>query len=217
MVLRKQPSADILPSAHAVDREHRIMSALAGTDVPVPRMLLFHGERDVVGTPFYLMERLDGRVMADYALPGCAPAERRALYLAMAETMAKLHRVDWQAIGLADYGRPGSYFQRQVGRWTKQWQMSKTRENPDLDRVITWLPGHLPEADETTICHGDFRLGNLMFHPTEPRVVGVLDWELSTLGHPLADLAFNCMSWHTTPREYGGLLGLDLPALGIPS
>ena len=217
MVLRKQPAANLLPSAHAVDREYRIMKALAATDVPVPEMVLFHAERDVVGTPFYLMERLPGRVFAQYALPGMEPAARRAIYEAMAETMARLHKVDWAAIGLADYGRAGSYFSRQLARWSRQWQSSRTRENADVERLIVWLGAHIPDERETTISHGDFRLGNLMFHPSEPRVVGVLDWELSTLGHPLADVAFNCIAYRTLPAEYGGIRGLDLAALGIPS
>ena len=217
MVLRKQPASNLLPSAHAVDREYRVMRALAATDVPVPKMLLYHAARDVVGTPFYMMERLAGRVFPHYALPGMEPAERRAIYLAMAETMARLHKVDWTAIGLSDYGRAGGYFSRQLARWTRQWQMSRTRDNADIDRLMAWLPAHMPDESETTISHGDFRLGNLMFHPTEPRVVGVLDWELSTLGHPLADVAFNCIAYHTFPAEYGGIRGEDLEALGIPS
>lgn len=217
LVLRKQPGADILPSAHAIDREYRVMQALAATAVPVPRMVLYHAGREVVGTPFYLMERLPGRVFAECALPGMAPAERRAIYLAMAEAMAALHKVDWAAIGLADYGRQGGYFSRQIARWTRQWEMSRTRANPQVERLAVWLREHLPDEAETAINHGDFRLGNLMFHPTEPRVVGILDWELSTLGHPLADVAFNCMAWRTLPAEYGGIRGLDLAALGIPS
>ena len=217
MVLRKQPEGKVLPSAHAVDREFRIMQALAATDVPVPKMLLYHAGREVVGTPFYVMERLQGRIFSTYAAPELDSSERRAIYLAMAETMARLHKVDWAAIGLADYGRPGSYFTRQIARWTRQWNMSRTRENADLERLIAWLPSNIPDESETSISHGDFRLGNLMFHPTEARVVGVLDWELSTLGHPLADVAFNCIAYHTLPSEYGGLLGLDLAALGIPS
>ncbi len=217
MVLRKQPASSLLPSAHAVDREYRVMRALAATDVPVPTMLLFHAERDIVGTPFYMMDRLQGRVFPNYALPGMQASERRAIYLAMADTMARLHKVDWAAIGLTDYGRQGSYFTRQIARWTRQWQMSKTAENADIERLIAWLQKNIPDQTETTISHGDFRLGNLMFHPTEPRVVGVLDWELSTLGHPLADVAFNCIAYRTLPAEYGGIRGLDLAALGIPS
>jgi aminoglycoside phosphotransferase (APT) family kinase protein len=217
MVLRKQPVASLLPSAHAVDREYRVMRALAATDVPVPTTLLFHAERDIVGTPFYMMDRLQGRVFPQYALPGMQAPERHAIYLAMADTMARLHKVDWASIGLGDYGRQGSYFTRQIARWTRQWQMSKTAENADMERLVDWLQKNIPDEAETTISHGDFRLGNLMFHPTEPRVVGVLDWELSTLGHPLADLAFNCIAYHTLPAEYGGIRGLDLEALGIPS
>ena len=216
LVLRKQPGGELLPSAHAVDREYRVMAALAATGVPVPRMVLFHPERDVVGTPFFVMERVQGRVFGAYALHGCDPDERRAMYESMAETMAGLHRVVPTAVGLGDFGKPGNYFARQVARWARQWEMSQTRPNPWLDRLIEWLPDHLPEGEEVAICHGDFRMGNLMFHPTEPRVVAVLDWELSTLGHPLADVAYNAMAWRTLPSEYGGLLGLDLASLGIP-
>ena len=217
LVMRKQPVGELLPSAHAVDREYRVMRALGPAGVPVPRVVLFHAERDVVGTPFYLMEKLEGRVFAAHSLPGLAPAERGAMYRSMADTLATLHRVDPAAVGLADYGRPGNYFARQVARWSRQWEASRTRENPALDRLIAWLPGHIPEGDETVVCHGDFRIGNLMFDPVEPRVIAILDWELSTLGHPLADLGFNAMAWHTRPDEYGGLRGLDLDALGIPS
>lgn len=216
LVLRKKPAGELLPSAHAVDREYRIMKTLATTDVPVPKMVLFEPDSGIVGTPFYVMEKLEGRVFPEYALPGVSPAERRAMYFSMVETMARLHAVDWAAVGLGDYGKPGNFFNRQVARWTKQWQASKTRENPYLDKLIVWLPDNIPAGDETTICHGDFRLGNLMFHPTEPRVIAVLDWELSTLGHPLADVSFNSLAWHTLPSEYGGILGLDHAALGIP-
>ena len=217
LVLRKQPPGELLPSAHAVDREYRVMRALASSGVPVPRTVLFHAERDVVGTPFYVMEKVEGRVFAAHALPGLDPQARSAMYGSMAQTLAALHRVDPAAAGLADFGRPGNYFARQTARWTKQWEASRTRDNPSLDRLIAWLPAHLPPGDETTICHGDYRIGNLMFHPDEPRVVAVLDWELATLGHPLADVGFNAMAWHTGPDEYGGLRGLDLDALGIPS
>ena len=216
LVLRKQPASTLLPSAHAVDREFRVMQALSQTTVPVPKVVLFHPERDVVGTPFYIMEKLPGRVFSECALPNMKPQERRAIYMGMAEAMAALHQVDWAAIGLSDYGRQGSYFSRQLARWSRQWIMSKTREDPAIELLIRWLGENLPDETETTISHGDFRLGNLMFHPTEPRVVGILDWELSTLGHPLADVAFNCMAWRTLPQEYGGIRGLDLNALGIP-
>jgi aminoglycoside phosphotransferase (APT) family kinase protein len=216
LVLRKKPGGAVLPSAHAVDREYRVMRALAGSALPVPPTVLYHEAPDVVGTSFYLMERLDGRVFADNSLPGMSPSERRAIYLAMAETLAVLHGLDWAALGLASFGKPGNYFQRQLARWTQQWALSKTRENPDIDALLAWLGAHLPEDDETTLTHGDFKLGNLMFHPSEPRVIAVLDWELSTLGHPLADLAFNTVTWRTLPEEYGGIRGLDLAALGIP-
>ncbi|MBL8057734.1 MAG: phosphotransferase family protein [Anaerolineales bacterium] len=215
-VLRKQPPGPLLPSAHDMAREYRILSALAGTDVPVPRALLFSGDRALIGTPFYVMAAVPGRVFADAALPGRPPAERAAIYTAMSATLARLHRVDWRALGLGDFGRAGQYFSRQVARWTKQWQASRTRPLPEIDHLAAWLPAHLPPDDETTLAHGDYRLGNLIFHPTEPRVVAVVDWELSTLGHPLADLAYNCLIYHATPEEYGGLLGLDLAALGIP-
>jgi aminoglycoside phosphotransferase (APT) family kinase protein len=217
MVLRKKPAGPVLPSAHAVDREHRIMKALADTGVPVPRMLAYHDEPDVVGTPFYVMERLEGRVFGDCSLLGVAPLDRRAMYFAMADTLARLHRVDWRALGLADFGREGNYFQRQVSRWAKQWDLSKTRELPDIDRIAKWLSGHVPPDDTTTIAHGDFRIGNMMFHPTKPIIVGVLDWELSTLGHPLADAAYSALAWRLLPTEYMGMRGLDLPSLGIPS
>ena len=218
MVLRKKPAGDnLLPSAHAVDREYRVLDALASTDVPVPKTVLFCDDSEVIGTPFYLMERLEGRIFPDYALPGVSREERRVMYFSMAETMAKLHAVDFTAAGLADYGKPGNYFSRQIARWTRQWNLSKTADNADVDRLIQWLPANIPPNDDTAISHGDFRFGNLMFHPTEPRVIAVLDWELSTLGHPLADVAYNCMAWHTAPDEFNGMRGLDLPALGIPS
>ena len=217
MVLRKQPAATLLPSAHAIDREYRVMQALAESALPVPKLVLYHSDRELLGTPFYLMERLQGRVFPDARLPGMVPAERRAIYMAMAHTMAGLHQVDWGRIGLSDYGRQGGYFSRQIARWSKQWEMSKSSESQDIDRLMPWLLDHLPDESETTLSHGDFRLGNLMFHPTEPHVIAVLDWELSTLGHPLADVAFNCMAWRTLPSEYGGIRGLDLQALGIPS
>jgi aminoglycoside phosphotransferase (APT) family kinase protein len=208
----------LLPSAHAVDREFRVMQALAATDVPVPPLLLFHGEDDIVGTAFYVMERVDGRVFRDCALPGIAAADRQAMYLAVADVMAKLHALDPAGVGLGDYGKPGGYFDRQLARWSGQWLDSPSRPDfPDIDELIAWLQVHKPADDgRVAIVHGDFRIGNIMFHPTEPRVVAVLDWELSTLGHPLADLAYCCIAWHSWPDEYGGLLGADLDRLGIP-
>ena len=217
LVLRKQPPGELLPSAHAVDREYRVLRALAATDVPVPRTVLYCDDRAVVGTPFYVMEKLEGRVLSNYALPGIAPAERRAYYFAMAETLARLHAVDLAAVGLTDYGPPGNFFQRQIPRRTRRWEASRTRENANIERLIAWLPANLPPGDQTTIAHGDFRFGNLMFHPTEPRIIAVLDWELSTLGHPLADVAYNCMAWHTGADEFEGMQGIDLAAEGIPT
>lgn len=217
MVLRKKPVGDVLPSAHAVDREYRVMQALAATALPVPPVVLYHAEPDVVGTPFYLMERVEGRVFGDNRLPGMTSAERRAIYLAMADTMAVLHAVDWRAAGLEGFGREEGFFARQLHRWHKQWTLSKTRENPAIDELLAWLSTHLPQDEETTLTHGDFKLNNLLFHPEEPRVVAVLDWELSTLGHPLADVAFNTVAWRTLPEEFGGVRGLDLVALGIPA
>lgn len=217
LVLRKKPPGPLLPSAHAVDREYRILKALAGSTVPVPPVVLFHGQDDVVGTPFYLMERLEGRVFHDTALPDVTPGERRQMYFAMAETLAALHGFDWQAAGLADFGKPGNYYTRQLARWGRQWRETKTQDIPAVDRSFDWLAAHLDETPETTIVHGDFRLGNLMFAPDAPHVVAVLDWELSTLGHPLSDAAFSCLPWHSTPRMYAGIDGLDREALGIPT
>jgi aminoglycoside phosphotransferase (APT) family kinase protein len=217
LVLRKQPSGKLLPSAHAVDREYRVITALAATEVPVPRTVLFCADPAIIGTPFYVMERLEGRVFHDATLPGIAPDDRRKMFRSMAETLAALHNVEPQACGLADYGRAGNYFARQIRRWSQQWAVSQTRGDANIDRLIAWLPDHVPEDDLSTIVHGDYRVGNLMFHPTEPRVIAVLDWELSTLGHPLADLAHSCIAWHSRPDEYGGLLGFDLAGLGIPS
>lgn len=215
-VMRKQPPGELLRSAHAVDREFRVLDALAKTDVPVPRPLLFCDDRAVVGTPFYLMERLRGRIFWAAALPELPREERRGIYEAMNEALARLHLADWKRLGLSDFGRPGNYFSRQIERWSKQWQSSKTRENPSIDRLAEWLPRNVPESEETTICHGDFRLDNMIFHPSEARVIGILDWELATLGHPLADLAYNCIAFNTAPAVYKGLLGVDLEALGIP-
>ncbi len=218
MVLRKKPNGETLRGAHAVDREFRILKALQGTDVPVPRPILFHEDPALLGAPFYLMERVEGRVFHECALPGLAPAEREALYLSMAETLARLHALRPDTVGLGDYGRPGNYFERQIARWSGQWQASPSGPIPALDDLIAWLTAHKPPDDgHSAIAHGDFRLGNLLIHPAQPRVVAVLDWELSTLGHPLADLGFCCLPWHTAPDEYAGILGLDRAALGIPS
>lgn len=218
MVLRKKPSGEILPGAHAVEREYRVLKALEKSDVPVPKTLLFCQNTDIVGTPFYLMERLDGRVFHECSLAQVSAEERKPLYFAMADAMAKLHAVDPAAIGLADYGKPGNYFARQIARWSRQYETSPSERIPALDRLIAWLRDNQPADDgRVAIAHGDFRLGNMLFHPTKPEVVAILDWELSTLGHPLADLGFCCMPWHTAPDEYGGILGLDHEALRLPN
>jgi aminoglycoside phosphotransferase (APT) family kinase protein len=217
LVLRKQPPGELLPSAHAVDREYRIISALAGTGVPVPPGLLYCADRAVVGTPFYVMERVDGRVFHDCRLPGVSRTDRRAMFESMARILAALHNVDFAAVGLSDFGKPGNYFARQINRWSRQWQLSRTRDDVNIERLMAWLPEHIPADDTTSLVHGDYRIGNLMFHPIEPRVVAVLDWELSTLGHPLADVAHSAIAWLSPPDEYGGLLGRDLEALGLPS
>lgn len=217
LVLRKQPAGELLPSAHAIDREYRVISALAGTGVPVAPAVLFCDERAVIGTPFYVMDKVEGRVFHDCTLPGVPPEERGAMYASMAEALAALHNADFAAVGLGDYGKPGNYFGRQIARWSRQWELSRTREDANIVRLMAWLPAHVPADDTTSVVHGDFRIGNLMFHPTKPEVVAILDWELSTLGHPLADLAHCAMAWVSKPEEYGGIEGLDLAGLGIPS
>ncbi|MFC4594516.1 phosphotransferase family protein [Sphingobium tyrosinilyticum] len=221
LVLRKKPSGAVLDSAHAIEREYRVQAALEQSALPVPPMLILHEQCDVLDTPFYVMERLAGRVFSDCSLRDVPSEERRALYLSMADTLAVLHDVDWRAIGLSDYGKPNDYFGRQLRRWDRQWR-DTTGSAPNtrsmIETLIDWLRANMPiDEDDTTIAHGDFRLGNLMFHPTEPRVIAVLDWELSTLGHPLADLAYSALPWRTAPSEYGGILGLDHQKLGIPS
>ncbi len=215
------PAAKLLPSAHAIEREYAVMQGLAGSAVPVPRMLALCEDESVIGRAFYIMEFVQGRVLWDQALPGFAPAGRAAIYDEMNRVIAALHTVDFAARGLAGYGRPGNYFERQIARWSKQYLASVTDPIQEMDRMIEWLPANLPEAardpSRVSIVHGDFRLDNLMFHPGEPRVLAVLDWELSTLGHPLADFSYHCMAWHIPPGAFRGIGGLDLQALGIPS
>lgn len=217
VVLRKQPGATLSKSAHSIDREFRVMSAMHESEVPVPKPIRYCHESDIVGTPFYLMERLRGRVFSEYASPGLTPAERRACFESMAATMAAIHRFDWARHGLADYGRPGNYFERQLSRWSEQWERIRQADNPYIDQLIGWMRDRIPVSTAISVCHGDFRMPNLMFHATEARVIGVIDWELSTLGHPLADVAFNVQAWRMTPDENGGIRGLDHAALGIPS
>ena len=218
-VMRKKPAGQLLQSAHQVEREYRILTALADTDVPVPRTRLMCNDTSIVGTPFFVMDYVEGRIFIDTLVPGLSRDERASIYDSMNATMALLHKVDYNAVGLGDYGRPQAYIQRQVARWTKQYEASIIDPIPEMDRLIEWLPKHIPDDDETAIAHGDFRLGNLIVHPTEPRIVGVLDWELSTLGHPLADLAWNCLAYHYPPGtdEGGNFADFDLDKLGIPS
>lgn len=220
-VLRKRPPGELLPSAHQIDREYRVMSALAQTGVPVPAMRLFCDDPTVIGTPFYVMDYLDGRVLPRAALPEVPRAERRAHYEAMADVLARLHQVDVEKVGLSSFGKPGDYFARQLARWTRQTEASLEGRAriPAMDWLIEWLPQNVPADRSTALTHGDFRIDNLVFHPTEPRVIGLLDWELSTLGHPLADLAYACLAWHLPPRELklSGVAGLDLAAAGLPS
>ncbi len=211
------PAARLLPSAHAIEREFRLMRALAPQGVPVPEMLPLCEDESVIGRAFFLMEHVDGRIFWEQSLPGLAPAERGAIYDEMNRVIAKLHSVDIERSGLADYGKAGNYFARQIGRWSKQYRASETEAIEAMDRLIDWLPAHVPPGDETTVVHGDFRLDNLIFHPAEPRVLAVIDRELSTLGHPLADFSYLCMSWHIPPGAFRGIAGLDLAALGIPS
>ncbi|MEZ5644101.1 MAG: phosphotransferase [Burkholderiaceae bacterium] len=221
-VMRAKPGpvAKLLPSAHAIEREFRVMQALYNTAVPVAKMYVLCDDESVIGRAFYLMECVEGRVMWDQSLPDMTRDERGAIYDEMNRVMAALHSVRPAEIGLSDYGKPGNYFERQIGRWSKQYVASITQPIPAMDELMAWLPQHIPDMarDESmvSIVHGDYRLDNLMFHPTEPRVLAILDWELSTLGHPLADFSYHCMAWHIPPGAFRGIGGLDVQALGIP-
>ncbi len=216
-VLRKKPPGQLLASAHQVDREFRVMKALGATGFPVPVMRVLCEDESVIGQAFYVMDFLEGRIFRDARLPGLPPAERGAIYDDLNTTLARLHGVDWQAAGLADYGKPGNYFERQIGRWTRQYRGAQTEDIADMERLIEALPARIPADDTVTIAHGDYRPENVMFHLTEPRVIAVLDWELSTLGHPLADLAYNCILYHSHSESWGTLIDVDLKAAGIPS
>jgi aminoglycoside phosphotransferase (APT) family kinase protein len=216
-VMRRKPPGNLLPSAHAVDREYRVIRALAQTDVPVAKAHALCEDPEVIGTAFYVMDHVDGRILWNSALPDHAPQQRAAMFDEMNRVIAALHSVDYAKLGLADYGKPGNYLERQVARWTKQYRASETETIEAMDRLIDWLPQHIPAGDETAIVHGDYRIDNVIFHPTEPRILAVLDWELSTLGHPLADFAYHCMTWRMAPGASRGLAGLDLKALGIPT
>jgi len=218
-VLRAKPgpAAKLLPSAHAVEREFRVISALAREGVPVPRTYCLCEDESVIGRAFYVMEYVEGRVLWEQSLPGMTRAERAGVYDEMNRVIALLHRVDYRAAGLSDYGRPGNYLARQIARWSRQYQASETDRIEAMDRLIAWLPENVPPGEETAVVHGDYRMDNLIFHPREPRVLAILDWELSTLGHPLADFSYHCLSWHIPPGEFRGIAGLDLASLGIPS
>ena len=221
-VMRAKPGpvAKLLPSAHAVEREFKVMKALHGTDVPVAQMYCLCEDESVIGRAFYVMEFVEGRVLWDQSLPGMTRSQRGEIYTEMNRVISALHKVKFAERALADFGKPGNYFERQIGRWSKQYVASVTTAIPEMDLLIQWLPANIPltARDETMACivHGDFRLDNLMFHPTEPRVLAVLDWELSTLGHPLADFAYHCMAWHIPPGAFRGIGGTDIQALGIP-
>lgn len=221
-VMRAKPGpvAKLLPSAHAVEREFKVMTGLQGSDVPVAKMHCLCEDESIIGRAFYVMEFVEGRVLWDQSLPGMTLLQRGEIYNEMNRVISALHKVKFAERGLADYGKAGNYFERQIGRWTKQYAASVTMPIPEMDNLMAWLPANIPasgrDASMVSVVHGDFRLDNLMFHPTEPRVLAVLDWELSTLGHPLADFSYHCMSWHIPPGAFRGIGGLDLSSLGIP-
>jgi len=218
-VLRRKPPGVLLASAHAVDREFRVLSALHAQGFPVPEPLVYDDDTEIVGSPFYVMAHVPGRVFYDCTMPDLTPPERAALFDSANETLARLHGFDHDAIGLGDFGRPGNYFARQVARWSKQYQAAETVPILAMDRLMAWLPGAIPEGDESCVIHGDYSFHNLLVHPTEPRVVAVVDWELSTIGHPLGDLFYHMMEWYRPAGldERGTLAGADLAALGVPT
>jgi aminoglycoside phosphotransferase (APT) family kinase protein len=218
-VLRSKPApaAKLLPSAHMIEREYAVMKALAEAHIPVPKMIALCNDESVIGRAFFVMEMVEGRVLWDPALPGFSSSERGAIFDEMNRVIAALHKVDYRSAGLADFGKPGNYFERQISRWTKQYRASETEKIEAMDALIEWLPQHIPAGEEVSVVHGDYRLDNLIFHPTEPRILAILDWELSTLGHPLADFAYHCMAWHVPPNAFRGIAGLPIEELGIPS
>ncbi|WP_428410207.1 phosphotransferase family protein [Hyphococcus sp.] len=216
-VLRRKPPGKLLPSAHAVDREYRVMSALGKENFPVPKTYALCEDESVVGTAFFIMDFVDGRIFWDASLPDVDKEKRKPLYHALIDTLADLHNIDYQKIGLNDYGKPGNYFERQIGRWSKQYEAAETSTIEAMNNLMKWLPTAIPSDDATSIVHGDYRFDNAIIHPTEPKVLAMLDWELSTLGHPLADFTYFLMVWHMPASVRGGLLGADLDALGIPT
>ena len=215
-VLRKKPPGKLLNSAHAIEREYRIIAALRESRVPVPQVYALCEDASIIGSPFYIMAFVEGRTFLDPSLPAVPAEQRAAIYDELNRVICTLHQVDYAAVGLADFGKPANYLERQITRWTRQYRESETETIPAMEHLIAWLPTNLPLTDETSIVHGDFRIDNMIFHPTEPRILAVLDWELSTLGNPLVDFAYHCMSWRVTPDEFRGLKGHDLAALGIP-
>ncbi len=216
-VLRKKPPGKLLPSAHQVEREFRVMKALEKTSVPVPKMLLLCEDDTIIGTPFFVMEYVPGRVLGDLTLPDMKPRERRAIYFDMIRVLAALHTVNYVELGLENYGKPGNYFSRQIGRWSKQYVAAKTDEIDSMEKLMQYLPENVPADDTSCIVHGDFRMENMLFHPTEPKVVALLDWELSTLGHPLGDLGYSCMAYHAGVAGKLSLDGQAGPHTGIPT
>jgi len=216
-VLRRKPPGKLLPSAHAVDREYRVISALHSAGFPVARPHALCEDEAVIGTAFYVMDYVEGRVLWDQGLPGMSKSERFAIWDELNRVIAKLHKLDYRALGLEAFGKPGNYIERQIARWTKQYQASETEPIAAMNDLIAWLPRNIPPETGTTVVHGDYRLDNVIYHRSEPRILAVLDWELSTLGDPLADFAYHCMSWHIPPGQFRGIGGLDLAALGIPT
>ncbi|MDT0575973.1 phosphotransferase family protein [Croceicoccus sp. F390] len=216
-VLRRKPPGTLVKGAHAVEREARVMAALGQCGYPVPQIFGLCEDEAVIGTPFFIMELVEGRIFWDATFPGVGREERPAYFDAMNKALADLHRIDHEAAGLGDYGRPGNYFARQIARWSRQYtEDAQAGRNDDMDRLVDWLPQNIPAGDETTVVHGDMRCDNMIFHPSEPRVLAVLDWELSTLGHPLADFAYNAMMYRMPPDIVAGLAGADLASLNIP-
>ncbi|MFA7439420.1 MAG: phosphotransferase [Sphingomonadaceae bacterium] len=218
-VLRRKPSGELLKGAHAIEREAKVLVGLEKAGFPVAHVYGLCTDDNVIGTWFYIMDMVEGRIFWDATVPGVTNTERAAIFDAMNATMAQLHMVDYVGVGLGDYGRPGNYFERQIGRWSKQYlEDTDAGRDPNMDRLIEWLPANIPANDDaTSIIHGDFRIDNMIFHPTEPKVLAVLDWELSTLGHPGADFAYNAMMYRMPPHIVAGLAGADIAALGIPT
>ena len=216
-VLRRKPPGILLQSAHAVDREYRVITALHGNGFPVPKTYCLCMDEAIIGTTFFVMDYMAGRVLWEPSLPQIGKEQRGAYFDELNRVIALLHSVDYAAIGLADYGKPGNYIERQISRWSKQYRASETERIEAMENLIEWLPKNIPQGDETTIVHGDYRLDNVMFHPIEPKLLAVLDWELSTLGHPLADFAYHCMAWRLTPGQFRGIMGVDFKAFGIPT